>query len=109
HEKIQKMVEEKYGTWHWNYGYSPKYTYRKILRTSSSGTIEFALDVNNGIIKSVKIFGDYFNKYPTEDIENALQDIPHKAELIREALAPFNIGDYFNNLELDVFMEGFFN
>lgn len=108
-KKIQKLVDEKYSTWHWNFGYSPKYTFRKVLRTNSSGTIEFALDVNNGIMKDVKIFGDYFNKYPTEDIENALRDIPHKPELIREALIPFKIGDYFNNLVLEEFLEGFFN
>lgn len=109
HEKIQKMVDEKYGTWHWNYGYSPKYTFRKILRTTASGTIEFALEVDNGIMRNIKIYGDYFNKYPTEDIENALRDLPHKSEIIKEALKPFNIGDYFNNLVLDEFMEGFFN
>ncbi len=109
HAKINKMVVEKYGTWHWNFGYSPKYTFRKVLRTASSGTIEFALDVDNGMIKNVKIFGDYFNKYPTEDIENALKDIPHKTEMIKLALSPFVIGDYFNNLTLDALMEGFFN
>jgi lipoate-protein ligase A len=108
HARIQEMTDEKYSTWEWNFGYSPQYNYRKILRTANSGTIEFNLDVKDGMIHKVKIFGDYFNKYDTEEIENALKNIQHNDKLIREALQPFTISDYFNNLTLDEFMEGLF-
>jgi lipoate-protein ligase A len=94
HRKIHEMVEKKYGTWDWNFGYSPKYTFRKILRTERSGTIEFNLDVRDGYIRDIRIFGDYFNKYETEDIQ--------------EALGEFVIGDYFNNLTADEFLQGIF-
>lgn len=108
HARIQQMVESKYGTWEWNFGYSPKYNFRKLLRTKNSGTLEFILDVTDGIIRDLRIFGDYFNMCETEEIENALRNVPHSEPKIREALNSYNISDYFNNLTLDEFLEGMF-
>jgi lipoate---protein ligase len=108
HRKIDELVKTKYGTWEWNFGYSPQYAYRKVLRTEHSGTIEFNLDVQDGIIRNVKIFGDYFNMYDTGEIETALTGIPHKEDSIRAALRPFDIGRYFNHMTLEGIMEGLF-
>jgi lipoate-protein ligase A len=108
HQKIQELVEAKYGTWEWNFGYSPKYNFRKVLRTSNSGTLEFNVDVSDGIINNIRIFGDYFNMCETEEIEQALKNVPHAESKIREALTPYNISDYFNNLTIDEFLEGMF-
>lgn len=109
HLKINRMVEEKYGTWDWNFGYSPDYNFKKIIRTERSGTIEFDLDVRDGIIAGIRIFGDYFNKRETSDIETALTGIAHNETAIREVLKGFVISDYFNNLSPDEFLQGFFN
>ena len=108
HSRINELVKTKYGTWDWNFGYSPIYNFKKILRTESSGTIEFDLDVSDGIIRSIKIFGDYFNKFDTEDIEKALLNVPHNQEKIMEALTRFRISDYFNNLAMEEFLQGLF-
>jgi lipoate-protein ligase A len=108
HERIKQMVVAKYGTWEWNFGYSPRYNFRKVVRTASSGTLEFNVDVKDGVIRDIRIFGDYFNLCDTEEIEAALRNIPHAEEKIREALRPFNMGDYFNNITVDQFLEGMF-
>lgn len=108
HEKIQTLVKEKYNTWEWNYGYSPYYNFRKIVRFEKSGTIEFDLDVHNGTIKHIKIFGDYFSRFDTEEIENALTGIAHNEDTISDALRPFNIDDYFANLTREELITGMF-
>jgi lipoate-protein ligase A len=108
HERIREMVQSKYGTWEWNFGYSPQYNFRKVLRTQNSGTLEFILDVTDGVIRDIRIFGDYFNMCDTEEIEDALRDVQHSEIKIRQALSAFNINDYFNNLTLDEFVEGMF-
>jgi len=108
HDHIHEMVRNKYGTWEWNYGYSPNYNFRKIIRTENSGTIEFDLDVQNGTILHAKIFGDYFCRYDTEDIENALTGAAHREEAIIEVMKPFRIGDYFTNMTLKELLEGLF-
>jgi lipoate-protein ligase A len=108
HDKIHELVRTKYNTWEWNFGYSPNYNFKKIIRTAQSGTIEFDLDVHNGSIKHIKIFGDYFSKFDTEEIETALTGIVHQEEAIREALKQYEIEDYFANLTIGEFLEGLF-
>ena len=108
HQKINEMVRAKYNTWEWNFGYSPNYNFKKILRTERSGTIEFDLDVKNGIILHIKLFGDYFSKFDTEDIEEALTGVSHEESAISKALERFNLDDYFANLTLKEFLEGMF-
>ena len=105
---IQELVRTKYNTWDWNFGYSPNYNFRKVIRTEKSGTIEFDLDVHNGVIMHIRIFGDYFSRFDTEDIEAALTGIAHNHPAILRALAPFNIGDYFAGLTLSELTEGMF-
>lgn len=108
HQQINEMIRSKYGTWEWNFGYSPNYNFKKILRTEKSGTIEFDLDVKNGVILHLKIFGDYFSKFDTEEIEEALMGASHEESAIRGALERFNLGDYFANLKMEEFLEGMF-
>ena len=106
--KINELVKSKYGTWDWNFGYSPKYNFRKVLRTEKSGTIEIDLDVHDGIIRKIWIYGDYFGKYDTDEIEAALTGTEHKEEAIRAVLKRFNLNDYIANLSIDEFIQGLF-
>ena len=108
HLKITELVRSKYGTWEWNFGYSPNYNYKKILRTGKSGTIEFDLDVKNGIILHARFFGDYFSKFDPEEIEHALGGISHEESAIRSALGKFNLSDYFSDLTMEEFLTGIF-
>jgi lipoate-protein ligase A len=108
HARIGEMVQSKYGTWEWNFGYSPQYNFRKVLRTNNSGTLEFNIDVTDGIIRDIKVFGDYFNMCEPEEIENALRNVQHTEGKIRDVLTSYNISDYFNNLTVDEFVAGMF-
>ncbi|MCK9202875.1 MAG: lipoate--protein ligase [Bacteroidales bacterium] len=107
-DNIHELVRSKYGAWEWNFGYSPNYNFRKILRTKKSGTLEFDLDVQNGVILHLKIFGDYFNKMETGEIEAALTGIAHQEKSIREALKRFKMDDYFAHLTKKEFLQGLF-
>lgn len=108
HRKIDELVEKKYGTWDWNFGYSPRYNFRKVVRTLHGGTIEMVFDVHDGIIGNIRIFGDYFSNFDTAEIEQALTGIPHNREAAREALKPFRVGDYFEQVTADELINGFF-
>lgn len=48
-QQIEKLVEEKYNTWEWNYGYSPKYNYKKELLIDGSEYV-IELLVEKGVI-----------------------------------------------------------
>ena len=101
---IEKIRDEKYATREWNYGYSPNYSFRKEIKTAG-GMLEMNLDVESGIIKKVKIFGDFFNEKDISEIEKALVEIVHEEEAIREKLSRFEIGEYFANMTVEDLVE----
>ena len=91
---ISRLRDEKYITWEWNFGYSPKYNFRKTVKTNG-GKLEVTLEVVNGTIEKARFFGDYFNKLDPVDIEQALTGTLHNETAIRERLKDFEIPDYF--------------
>ncbi len=106
--KIEELADSKYRTWDWNFGTSPFYNFRKIIRTENSGTMEFCLDVRNGVILQARFFGDYFSNADPREIEDALANIPHEEESVRKAISPFEIGTYFAKLTTEEFIKGLF-
>lgn len=104
---INKLRNEKFNTWNWNFGYSPKYNFSKKIK-SNGGHIQFNLNVINGLITEAKIYGDFFNKKETTEIEQALINTPHNHQTIEKRLSKFNINDYFNNTTLQEIVEGLF-
>ncbi len=97
---ITRLRDEKYATWAWNYGHSPRYNFSKRLRTAG-GTVEAALAVVDGVIEEARIFGDYFNRLDPAEIETALVGAAHQEQALRARLAPFDVPDYFVNVGAD--------
>ena len=89
-----KALSEKYRTWEWTYGNSPKYTYKNKKRFPS-GNVSILLDVSHGVIKSAKFEGDFFGIRDVADIENVLVGINHNEGDIKKALFGFKLENYF--------------
>jgi lipoate-protein ligase A len=104
---IEQLATEKYKTWEWNFGYSPKYTFKKSSK-SPGGFIEVYLMVEKGYIEQAKIHGDFFNAKEVEELELLLLNCPHNAEQIREKLREVNVEDYITGCSLDHFLEALF-
>lgn len=82
---IQILMEEKYCTWDWNFGYSPKFVFtnKGIIENQ---TIEAMLEIEKGTIKKAEIFLD--NKLIPEFSEYLL-NISYKEEAIKEAVTGY--------------------
>lgn len=104
---IEKIKLEKYATQEWNYGYSPNYSFKKAVRTAG-GLIEMNLEVEKGMIKKVKIFGDFFNEKDIAEIENALSNIQHSDKAITDALQGFEINKYFKGITINDLLSAMF-
>lgn len=94
---IDKMVEEKYGNWDWNYGKSPRYEYNREGRFAA-GTVKVSLSVTKGSIESIHISGDFFGTADIDVIEEALVGTRMVREDLLQALEPFEMSAYFGKL-----------
>lgn len=83
--EINKLTKEKYETYEWNFGYSPKYDFVK-KEYFSSGSVEVCLKISNGIIEDAKIFGDFFSAEGVEELENVLKNKKHEMDTLRKAI-----------------------
>lgn len=103
-EGIYKLRDEKYDSWDWNYGRSPKFDIQRTKRFTS-GIIDLRIKVKKGgEIEYVKIYGDFFGKDPVEDIEKALEGVRYEKEDIVKALAGIDLYTYFGKIEHDEFV-----
>ena len=104
---IQKLVDEKYTTWEWIYGNSPKYNFENTKRFAG-GTVEFNMEVDKGLIKAIRIYGDFFGERDVNELELALAGVKHSEADITKALEGFEIGKYIANVTLEELLSGLF-
>ena len=97
-DAARKLVESRYGTWEWNFGKSVPYNFRTSQRFPN-GNIECQMLVDQGIIRSVKIYGDFFGIRPVEELAARLVGIRHCYEDVSQALGQFGMEEYFNGIE----------
>lgn len=102
---IETLVTNKYGTWDWNFGKSPNYSFQK-EKKFEGGLVEIHLDVNKGMIQNAKIFGDFFSRQDISIIEEALVGQPHDLKTLQGVYAQFAIGeDYFTKITREDLLE----
>ncbi|MDD3656606.1 MAG: lipoate--protein ligase [Atribacterota bacterium] len=105
--KINELVDNKYSTWEWNFGYSPPYSIKN-ARRFSGGKVEVFIDVEKGTIKNCQIFGDFLSLCDVSEVEKALQSKRYESETIEKILSRFNLKYYFGNITLPEIMTVFF-
>ena len=102
-KQIEKLVRTKYQTWEWNYGESPFFTIKKTQRFDF-GKVEAWLDINEGIIKKCKFYGDFFGRDDKEDIEEKLIGCRYERNEITLRINDIGIENYFYGLNKDQFI-----
>ncbi|MFM9276841.1 lipoate--protein ligase [Paenibacillus jiagnxiensis] len=101
--KIHEISAERYQSWDWNYGQSPESNIKHVKKFPV-GLIDIRMDLKDGRIREIKIYGDFFGVGDVADIENVLRGKRYEEAEVREALSSLDIKHYFGNLELDDFI-----
>ena len=101
---IQKRADEKFSTWEWNYGASPKYAIERKVRTKG-GTVQIAMDVKNGIISDLRIYGDFFSKKNPDELIEKLIGIAHTETALKETLCNIDVQEYLNGVTNEELLE----
>ncbi|MDT2849613.1 lipoate--protein ligase [Vagococcus carniphilus] len=103
-EKINAISDKLYRNWDWNYGRSPEFDLVRRKRFTI-GSIEAKMNVSEGEIKEIRIFGDFFGLGEISDVENVLRGIKYDKEAVKEAVATIDVKKYFGNIEAEDLIE----
>ena len=101
---IQKLADEKYSTWEWNYGASPAFAVTA-SRKFAFGLVDVRLNVSRGRIKDIRIFGDYFGIRSISEIEERLRDVEYRRDAIAEVLQSFDLAEYISGMTAEELIE----
>ena len=103
--EVQKIEEQKYLKWDWNYGASPPCNIRKSRRITGCGNIEILLDVEKqGIIKNAVFFGDFFGNSDTSELAAFLTGCRLEYDELNQKLRNIDISHYFHNVNEEDFI-----
>lgn len=105
--QIEQLRDEKYSTWDWNFGTSPRYSYSKLIRTTG-GNLEIHLQIEKGTIEAVRIYGDFFALKDVKELEQKLLHLPHERKFLYEFLQDLQVETYLLNISAEEFLEVMF-
>jgi len=101
---IYDISTRRYKSWDWNYGHSPDFNVQKVQRFAS-GEIDARINVQDGLIQSIKFYGDFFGKESVGDVEYILKGVRYERESLGKALQARELDRYFGGIGVEEFLE----
>lgn len=92
----EKLADERYRKWEWNFGSAYPYDFRRRARFSN-GSVEVSAEVRDNRIAKLAFHGDFFGDAPAEELARQLVGTLFRPEAVAEKLA---------SLDLERFMHG---
>ncbi len=99
-QSIRAISEDRYRRWEWNWGRSPEYHVQRVQRFAM-GEIDVRIDVQNGLVRSIKFTGDFFGQEEVAMLGERLAGVRYEQEDISRALRELPVGAYFNGLSAE--------
>ena len=93
-EGVRTLMSQKYGTQKWNYGENPPFNLQRAQRFTA-GEIDLRLDVKDGRIAFIRVFGDFNGRADVANLEARLAGVPYERDAIVAAFAGVDVTDYF--------------
>lgn len=103
-KKVHQLADERYRSWEWNYGRSPEFNVQQRKRIEGVGTFDVRLNVQDGIIKEVAIYGDFFGRGDRNEVAESFTGLRYTEEALREASEKIDLAYYFGPIKLDDWM-----
>ncbi len=103
--EIEKLRDEKYATWAWNFGYSPQYAYNRKQRYSF-GSVEVQMDISGeSVIQDCRFYGDFFSKESPEKLAEKLKGVRHEWQAVEEILSSVDVSAYIQGMSCEELLE----
>ena len=104
---IEELAHERYRAWDWNYGFSPAYNFSRTTRTPG-GLLEVHLDVDRGVIRHARLFGDYFGVWSISELEDLLVGCRHERTSLENRLKQVPLNAYIKGVDLPTMLNCLF-
>lgn len=106
-KEIEDMVNGKYKTLSWNYGFQPEYSFANTKRFSG-GVLSVNVKINSGVIEDVVLTGDFIGLKDIHDLEVLMRNMRLDNRFLTQ-LHEIRAGDYIKDISCDdineLFME----
>ncbi len=93
---IGRLCREKYASWNWNYGESPRCTV-KCEKKFPAGLVAAYVEVNRGCIKQIRFYGDFFGSEELTVLEEKMAGLALD-ESLGNRLETLDIPKYMNGI-----------
>lgn len=103
-KEVYELANSKYRNWDWNYGRSPEFNIQKINRFDF-GQIDARIDVKDGVIQNIKIYGDFLAHGDTIEVESKLIGKKYKEDEMIDALKELDIKHHIGNISKEDFVK----
>jgi lipoate---protein ligase len=100
HAAVRALAASKYATWEWNIGRSPACNVQR-ARRFPAGEIDVRIDVQDGLVKGLRFFGDFIGQMEVGGLEERLRGLRYDRETLDAALLGVEVSDYFGDVSRD--------
>lgn len=104
---IKKICDEKYATWDWNYGHSPKFNYHN-EKKFVGGILQVNINVQKGLIKNIRFYGDFFSSSDIKELEEVFTGIRYTKKALEDVLRNTDVQKYMANISKENLLEVMF-
>lgn len=94
---VERLADARYRTWEWNIGRSPQYNVQKSERLPV-GKLDARIQIGQGRIQSLRLFGDFSGDSPVADLEDLLIGVPYERDPLLAALADVDLTAFIGPL-----------
>lgn len=95
---IQRLRDEKFALWEWNWGHSPRAAVSRAARLGCGG-VEATFDIVEGEIRSLSFGGDFLGGLPAAELAARLEGCRYERAAVLAALASSPARLYFDGVE----------
>lgn len=102
--KIQRLADEKYSTWEWNFGKSKSFSAEKRKRYSF-GSVCLQVSADQGIITQMKIYGDFFGTVDVDSFASGLVGVRLEKTELEKSVDTDLLEKCISGMDKDSFIE----
>ena len=106
--QVQRLKEEKYDTWEWTYGRSPRYNYTG-KRRWPGGNLEVYAEIHEGKAEQIRFYGDFMAAASMDAVTAALTGCQFRPEAFGKVLDGFDLPVYFGGITKDEILQTIFD